>query len=258
MKGPALRDLARRPLRIIGDVHGDLHALEYALATDRFVIQLGDLVDGAEDHGMAALERMIALTGRGGGLFLLGNHEYRLARALLGLGGGNATGGGVLGEKGRPPLPLPARERLLAALTTAPAWLRLGPAFFVHAAFHPAMLVTPPPRPVPFRRAALDSLLATALYGNVRGEGGGRFPWRERDWIARVPAGLTVYCGHDSAYAGGRPRMCRNAAGGRVVVLDTGAGKGGHLSWIDLDPPFFTPPSALPAGPGPSPPSDPP
>jgi protein phosphatase len=26
----------------------------------------------------------------------------------------------------------------------------------------------------------------------------------------------------------------RNAAGGVAVFLDTGAGKGGHLSWIDL------------------------
>jgi len=26
----------------------------------------------------------------------------------------------------------------------------------------------------------------------------------------------------------------RNAAGGTAVFLDTGAGKGGHLSWLDL------------------------
>jgi len=26
-----------------------------------------------------------------------------------------------------------------------------------------------------------------------------------------------------------------NEAGGRAVFMDTGAGKGGHLSWMDLD-----------------------
>jgi protein phosphatase len=26
-----------------------------------------------------------------------------------------------------------------------------------------------------------------------------------------------------------------NADGGRAVFLDTGAGKGGHLSWMDID-----------------------
>ena len=30
-------------------------------------------------------------------------------------------------------------------------------------------------------------------------------------------------------------RMCgEGSAGGQAIFLDTGAGKGGHLSWIDL------------------------
>lgn len=237
MNGLALRDLARRPLRVIGDVHGDLRALDHALATDRFVIQLGDLVDGEKESDAAALARLLALIEEGKGLFLLGNHEYRLARALLGLGRERGA------AEGRGGLPSPLRARALEAFAAAPAWLRLGEAFFVHAAFHPAMLATPPPLPVPFRRAALDPLLALALYGHVRGAGEGRFPRRDRAWVERVPAGLTVYCGHDSAHTLGRPRLRRSGEGGRVVFLDTGAGKGGHLSWIDLDPPSF----ALPA-----------
>ncbi len=32
----------------------------------------------------------------------------------------------------------------------------------------------------------------------------------------------------------GRPYVQEGAEGGRAVFLDTGAGKGGHLSWIDL------------------------
>jgi hypothetical protein len=32
----------------------------------------------------------------------------------------------------------------------------------------------------------------------------------------------------------GRPFVQRGALGGRAVFLDTGAGKGGHLAWIDL------------------------
>jgi protein phosphatase len=236
MSGLSLTDLARRPLRVVGDVHGDLRALEHALATERFVIQLGDLVDGGSAvgraEGMAALERMIAHTEEGRGLFLLGNHEYRLARALHGLGRREAT------EAAHPLVSEAGRARLLAALSAAPAWLRLGALFFVHAAFHPAMLVTPPPRPLSFRRAALDPLLATALYGGVRGEGAGDYPRRSRAWVGLVPSGLTVYVGHDSAFTGNAPRLRRNEQGGAVIFLDTGAGKGGHLSWLDLDPPF--------------------
>jgi protein phosphatase len=44
-----------------------------------------------------------------------------------------------------------------------------------------------------------------------------------------------VYCGHDWRSRDGRPLRLTGRAGGEVVFLDTGAGKGGHLSWIDLD-----------------------
>jgi len=33
------------PIRVVGDVHGDAAAFAYAAATDRFVVQLGDLTD---------------------------------------------------------------------------------------------------------------------------------------------------------------------------------------------------------------------
>ena len=36
-------------IRVVGDVHGDVTGFGYALATDRFVVQLGDLVDHGRD-----------------------------------------------------------------------------------------------------------------------------------------------------------------------------------------------------------------
>ena len=36
-------------LRVVGDVHGDATAFGYAAATDRFLVQLGDLVDYGPD-----------------------------------------------------------------------------------------------------------------------------------------------------------------------------------------------------------------
>ena len=32
----------------------------------------------------------------------------------------------------------------------------------------------------------------------------------------------------------GGPFVQRGAGGGKAVFMDTGAGKGGHLSWVDL------------------------
>jgi protein phosphatase len=60
------------------------------------------------------------------------------------------------------------------------------------------------------------------------------FPERSLRWVDHIPPGITVYCGHDRRSSNGRPYVRHGTAGGKAVFLDTGAGKGGHLSWIDL------------------------
>ena len=71
------------PLRVVGDVHGDSVAFRYAAATDRFVVQLGDLTDYGPDNA-GTLHIMFRLIDEGRGLFLLGNHDLKLARFLAG------------------------------------------------------------------------------------------------------------------------------------------------------------------------------
>ena len=71
------------PIRVVGDVHGDAVAFRYAAATDRFVVQLGDLTDYGPDNA-EALRIMFRLIDEGRGLFLLGNHDLKLARSLAG------------------------------------------------------------------------------------------------------------------------------------------------------------------------------
>jgi protein phosphatase len=76
---------------------------------------------------------------------------------------------------------------------------------------------------------------ARALFGEPTGhiqEDG--FPERSLRWVNRIPQGMTVYVGHDRRSQDGRPLEQRSRAGGRAIFVDTGAGKGGHLSWIDL------------------------
>jgi hypothetical protein len=124
------------------------------------------------------------------------------------------------------------RERALCEIALAPAWLRHGDAVFVHGGFHTAMLEE---QTQPHGLERPHGVAARALYGEPTGriqpDG---YPERSLRWVDRIPAGVTVYCGHDQRSSDGRPYVRQGAAGGQAIFLDTGAGKGGHLSWIDL------------------------
>jgi protein phosphatase len=123
--------------------------------------------------------------------------------------------------------------RAVAEIARAPAWLRLGQAMFIHAAYHDAMLFRAPPEDAGVRRP--DGPLSRALYGEVTGQRGpDGYPMRATRWVGRIPHGMTAYVGHDNRSSNGRPHEMRGALGGRAIFLDTGAGKGGALAWIDL------------------------
>ncbi|HEX5325234.1 MAG TPA: metallophosphoesterase [Acetobacteraceae bacterium] len=214
-------------IRVVGDVHGDAAAFAFAAASDRFVVQLGDLTD----HGPRSAEvlaLMFRLIDEDRGLFLLGNHDHKLARALA----GHAVRPEPDLQHTLAQLDAAMRARALAEISRAPAWLRHEQALFVHGGFHTDMLAGPAPE-VGVSRAA--GAVARALFGEPTGRiQADGYPERSLRWVDRIPHGLTVYCGHDRRSANGRPYRRTGALGGVAVFLDTGAGKGGHLSWIDL------------------------
>ncbi len=229
--GPAPTLPSGRGLRVVGDVHGDARAFGLAAETDLFVVQLGDLTDYGPDSA-GALRVMFRLIDEGRGLFVIGNHDLKLARALA------STGVRLNGPLAVTMSQLDGRLRSRAAeeIFRAPAWVQRTSGrsveLFVHGGFHTAMLDTVPPAPP---EGHVHGVLARALYGEptgrIKADG---YPERSLRWVDRIPANMTVYVGHDRRSGDGRPYVRRGAAGGQAVFLDTGAGKGGHLSWIDL------------------------
>ena len=221
---------AGRGLRVVGDVHGDLRGFAVAAETDLFLLQLGDLVDYGPESG-AVLRLMFQLIDEGRGAFLLGNHDIRLGRALVGRTVRATDSLSITLSQ----LDDELRARARAEIARAPAWLRKHDTIFVHGGFHTEMLAHDPPEEVELSTGRVDPVMSRALYGEPTGrtqpDG---YPERSLRWVDRIPGGVTVYCGHDRRSVDGRPYRRQNLAGGTAIFLDTGAGKGGHLSWIDL------------------------
>jgi hypothetical protein len=214
-------------VRVVGDVHGDMNGFTYATATDRFIVQLGDLIDHGPDSA-ATMRRMFDLVDAGRGVFLLGNHELKLARALA----GEHVRIEPVVQATIEQMDDELKQRALLMIGQAPVWVTHGASLFVHGGFHTAMLEQPSPahglgRP--------HGPVARALYGEPTGRmQADGYPERSLRWVDRIPKGMTVYCGHDRRSTDGRPYVRHGALGGQAIFLDTGAGKGGHLSWIDL------------------------
>lgn len=225
-------------LRVVGDVHGEAAALEAAIhgasEAGLFLLQLGDLTDYGPDSP-AVLRLIFNLLDDEAGLFLLGNHDHKLRRALTGArvrSPPEATPRTLEQLHAAPDGPALA-ARAVTEIGQAPAWWRLGPMLFVHAAFHPGMLLEgPDPEAGAHRPAPITS---RAMFGQVTGgTAQDGFPERVLHWVDSIPLGLTVYVGHDQRSRDGRPWATRGRGGGEAIFMDTGSGKGGHLSWVDL------------------------
>src|SRR5262249_26452518 len=148
-------------IRVVGDVHGDSGAFAYAAATDRFLLQLGDLTDHGPDSA-GVLRIMFRLMDEGRGMFLLGNHDLKLARMLA----GQAVRVEPVVQATVAQLDDALRERVRIEVPRAPAWLRRDNALFVHGGFHTDMLEQPAP-PLGLERP--HGALARALYGEPTG-----------------------------------------------------------------------------------------
>lgn len=219
------------PVRVIPDVHGELedfaHLVNDGRREGRFILQLGDIVDRGPDSA-GALRIMLDLMDGGTGLMLMGNHEWKILRALSGRPVKlNADAERTMQEIAAVP---GLGARFLRACSRMPFYARHGARLFVHGAWDPAMTDE-----APIEARDHDRLLARALYGQTTGrlDPKGR-PERIWDWVDSIPRGMEVVVGHD--WRGPSVVLERHGVlGGRVVLLDLGAGKGGPLAHMDID-----------------------
>lgn len=226
-------------ITIIGDVHGMyqslLAAIDWARSRHHFALFLGDIVD----YGSGTLEcadEVYKTVMRGNGELIVGNHERKIVRwidqpekgrHMMRLSEGNRVTTQALNNLGNP-----RRDRWMSRfkglVSRSPLTLKLDNYVFTHAAIHPDWWTGSED----YKNMENFSLFGEFEPSPVQFSEGHR-PLRTYNWVESVPADTTVVVGHD-ARSTRMPVTQLNNLGGRAVFLDTGSGKGGYLSSLDI------------------------
>ncbi len=227
-------------ISVIGDVHGMTDDFKKhindAKALNNLIVQLGDVVDYGPD-AVGCVDLMYRLVVNGDAIFIIGNHERKLEKYLQQAKEGKVriqVKGGIeatveqlnrLGETKREMFEL----KFATLMNHARHHVRIGNNLFVHASSTRAMWSTVINRLVGFDENR-------AVFGEVDkniplNEDG--FPNRLYNWIDEITEGHTAYVGH--AYLDlVNPVTKMGKFGGRAIFVDTGSGKGGALSSINI------------------------
>ena len=225
---------------VIGDVHGMTEDFEnhvdVAMEKNHFIIQLGDIVDYGPDS-VGCVDLMYSLVMDCKAAFVVGNHERKLAKYITQFREGKIRiqikGGIVQTVEQLTALDEATYNGFEAIFTelmdNARHHIVLDNNLFVHASATPTMWGNTSNRLKGFdeNRAMFGEVDRT----NPRNEDG--YPNRLYNWIDDIPDGHTVYVGH--AYLDlYNPVVKEGKKGGRAIFVDTGSGKEGSLSSVEI------------------------
>lgn len=235
-------------IRVVGDIHG--HSKEFKTvvkdAKDKnlFVLSLGDLADRGPDSP-GVLEDMDRLVQDGAGAFIVGNHDDKLYRWSI---GNKVSVGNGMSKTIEQLDAIPDKygyknylmDRFRNNIEESYLWAYLvlfgNQYLFVHGAYNPGMigdLAYASVGPKYTAKKKYGGLSSLALYAESSGKTKPNgYPERTYNWTDKVYSGLTVFIGHD--YVSDDVILLENDLGGKVYMMDTGSGKGGRLSYIDI------------------------
>ncbi|MNK56478.1 diadenosine tetraphosphatase [compost metagenome] len=234
-------DLGYKGVMVLGDIHGMRErlksAIDWAITRNLYMIFLGDVIDYGP-HSLECVDIVYDIMTRGRGAMTIGNHEKKIERWIaqdrlfqekgipvkLHLSDGNrATTNLVqaLSQSDRTKF----ESKFATMVNLARNHILLGDNILLtHGGAEPEMF-----RITDHRLG--KRLEGIALYGETdqtvqRADG---YPNRVYNWVNRIPEGKKVIVGHDIRSTL-KPLVETGTRGGEATFMDTGSGKGGHLT----------------------------
>jgi predicted kinase len=235
-------DLGFKGVMALGDVHGVREslktAIDWAISRNLYMVFLGDVIDYGP-NSLDCLDIVYDIVARGRGAMIIGNHEKKIDRWIsqdrmfrntgkpitVKLSDGNKATT-TLVEALTPENRVRFECKFNALLNLSKNHINMGNFLFTHGGAEPEMF-----KMHDFRLGdrRLESI---AVYGEVDknkqyNENG--YPNRVYNWVNRIPNGKQVVVGHDIR-SSIKPLVEHGTNGGTATFLDTGSGKGGHLT----------------------------
>lgn len=219
---------------VVGDIHADYalfkRAADLAKSENYFFLSLGDLVDrGTQPFEVVKAMYNMMFDGRAG--LIVGNHDNKMWRHSRGNKVNFSADARVTLEcvAGREEEFFKMYSAMVEDKLMAAYHLSVGDFIFTHGGFHREMLNG--------NSVLSKTAKSVAMYGEATGEtADDGYPVRAYNWIDLVPAGKTVIVGHDRKPVHNKeieePLAVTNSAGGSVMFIDTGCGKGGFLTGL--------------------------
>lgn len=235
----SLRSAGFKGVKVVPDIHGDMRVLRTVIRDARrdgqFLVFLGDLLDYGP-HPLEVVEEVYYLMVNGEAEVIMGNHERKIYRYLnqvkvngeskVKLSTGNLVTLSLLAE-------LPSNDTTIwvnrfHAFVNMMRHHRNGDNFvFSHAGATADFVKTNS-----FRLSG--EMETIALFGEVARDASVTSSMvRAYGWMETLPMGTISVVGHDNR-GGDEPLVVTTNGGATVYFLDTGCGKGGHLSTLDI------------------------
>jgi Calcineurin-like phosphoesterase len=225
---------------VFGDVHGDFEAInrayDYSVKENFFFVSLGDLVDRSRQP-YETIELMHKVIQDGRGAFTMGNHDDKFHRHISGSTvqfsrDANQTLEDV-GDSRKDKF-FKMYMEVMNDRFFSNVFHTFDDFVFVHAAAHKSMFTGFP--------NVTKTERARYLVGETNGERHeDGYPVRLYNWVNDIPSGKTVIVGHDRTPVNPssvitEPHVKTNNNGGKAVFIDTGGGKGGHVTGVVIMP----------------------
>lgn len=218
-------------LTIIPDVHNMSNSLknavEWAKQRKHYIIQLGDLIDYGPNP-LECIDVMYDLITRGHASAIIGNHEKKVIRYFtnetndrIRLSNANKTTIDAINSL-HYDLKRVYVSKLLTINNLSHNILNIENLYFTHGAIHPSFWIN---------QTLTREILEYAYYGEV--EANREQVTRIYNWVNDIPKDQIVIVGHDIRSTS-LPINIDNTNNGKAIFLDTGSGKSGTLTTLDL------------------------